>query len=818
MHISPTSPKNEGFLPLKPAMSHNPPNRQDDHIVNIPLTQIPTNVSTGARKEGHGLDNPDIFRNDSPETQQSGMFQRHKGRRRAGDDGVPIEEEEGALTTMGRFYDKVLHFSILTRYLLYIIPLALCFLIVILIGHYATPKATIGGVKIKWFFVWLEIVWCSLWVSKLFAKALPTIFQALVGVVSGGVKKYSLVLKALELPLSLVGWAVASLCSFLPLMTKNPDVKSDKILPWEDRFNKVLISCLVSTLVLFAEKLLIQIVSVDYHRRQFAHRIKTNKNHVKFLSQLYEVSRNLFPEYTEFAEEDYLIHQGLAGGLNIPGLNQSGSATPMRQFLGNINMVQDKVASAFGNIAQEVTGNKNVFNPNSAYAVVIDALHKKTSSEALAKRIWMSFVPEGHSALAKQDLIDVMGMELQQQAEECFSSLDRDDNGDVSLDEMILHVMHMRNERFDVAKSMQDVDNAISALDNVLAFIVFVIVILVFVVAQQSSVGTTIAGAGTVLISLSFVFAVTAQEILGSCIFLFVKHPYDVGDRVDVDDKRFVVEHISLLYTILKRVDNHKTTQIPNNVLNTKMIENITRSKLMKEQIVVSVHFDTTFEDIQKLKHELSLFVQENSRDFMPELDVEVAGIAKLDQLDLRIEIKHRGNWANETLTLQRRNKFFCALVVILRKIPIYAPGAGDPAVGEQGKPMYTVAVSDELAREEMKKAAAAKTAKRWDHEDDDDDDDDEPNHGSKDMSSSGSTAVGLDLNLSGHRARSPFNDPRPDTAHDNTTLGRRSTDSRRGDIEEVRGLLNRESTKGRRKPVPGATHHDSSNAHTPYR
>jgi len=66
-------------------------------------------------------------------------------------------------------------------------------------------------------------------------------------------------------------------------------------------------------------------------------------------------------------------------------------------------------------------------------------------------------------------------------------------------------------------------DNAISALDHVLSFIVFVIMILVFVVAQQSSVGTTIAGAGTVLISMSFVFAVTAQEILGSCIFLFVK-------------------------------------------------------------------------------------------------------------------------------------------------------------------------------------------------------------------------------------------------------------------------------------------------------
>lgn len=249
----------------------------------------------------------------------------------------------------------------------------------------------------------------------------------------------------------------------LQLMVQNHDLKAGdvgKVKAWEKRVNLVLIAFLISSLVFLAERLLIQIVSVDYHRRQFAQRIDVSKANVRFLSQLYEVSRSLFPENAEFAEEDALIRQGIAGGINIPGfipgIRQSGSATPMRQLVGNFNMVQDKVASAFGNIAQEVTGNKNAFNPNGAYAIVIDALQRKKSSEALAKRIWLSFVPEGSSALTKADLLEVMtGHE--QQAAECFESLDRDENGDVSLDEMLLHVMNMRSERFDVAKSMQDV-------------------------------------------------------------------------------------------------------------------------------------------------------------------------------------------------------------------------------------------------------------------------------------------------------------------------------------------------------------------------
>ena len=295
----------------------------------------------------------------------------------------------------------------------------------------------------------LEIVWCSLWVSKLFAKALPKIFRTLVGVISSGVKKYSLVLKALELPLSFVGWAVASLCSFLPLMAKERIEK-----PWQRVTNKVLISCLVSSLLWLVEKLLIQIVSVDYHRRQFAQRIKTNKENVKFLSQLYEVSRSIFPEYGEFAEEDYLIH----GALSTQGYKKtSGTTTPMRHILGGVNMVQGKVVSAFGGMAQEVTGQRNAFNPASAYAVTIDALLSEKSAEALARRIWMSFVPEDHSALTLADLKEVMGSELEVQAQECFYSLDRDNNGDVSLEEMIQHTTQLRTERQHVAKSMQDV-------------------------------------------------------------------------------------------------------------------------------------------------------------------------------------------------------------------------------------------------------------------------------------------------------------------------------------------------------------------------
>ncbi|KAL7276664.1 hypothetical protein RUND412_000324 [Rhizina undulata] len=827
----PSSPKGAGFIPLEQMnpfdseTERSPSRSGDDHIINIP-TNATSEMGGGSEKEGRER-GQSIERTGTASSDEGAYFDRHIGRRRArkaetGGDAALIEDE-GALTAMGVLYEKVLNFSIVTRYFIYVLPLSLCLLVPILVGLSSAPHAAIGGngtpedpgVRIVWFFAWLEIVWGSLWVSKLVTKLLPGVFQALVGVVNSSVRKYALVIQALEVPISLVGWAIASLCSFVPLMTRNPDqlrIGDTSMKEWQSRVNLVLISGFISSMVFLGEKLIIQIVSVDYHRQQFAQRIRANKENVRFLSRLYEASKKLFPVYTEFVEEDYIILQGVIPALLTPGVRMSGSLNPIKNILGNINLVQEKVTNAFGNIAQEVTGNKNVFNPNSAYSVVINALHRKSSAEALAQRIWMSFVPEGSTALTLDDLLEVMGPDHEEKAKECFQALDADSNGDVSLDEMVLHVLHVYNERRSLAKSMQDVDNAIRALDKVLLFIVFIIVVIVFVVFQQTSIGTTIAGAGTVLISMSFVFSLTAQEVLGSCIFLFVKHPYDVGDRVDIDDTRLIVEHISLLFTVFKRVDDNKMTQIPNNVLNTKVIDNVSRSAYMRENIKIGVDYGTTFEDIQKLRELLLLFVQENSRDFQPDLEVEVVGVNQLDKLEIKVEIIHKSNWANNSLTLQRRNRFFCALVQILKQIPIYGPGQGDATVGDQGKPMYTVTITDDKAQENMATAMEQKLSKRWDYTPpaprpppaptSESEITPVPNPNSGNASSA--TVTGVE-SFPGSQNLSPFSDSVGRRKSNASSIGKRSGGgSLRGGNGEGRGFLNREPTRGRRRPVRG--------------
>ncbi|KAI1139649.1 Mechanosensitive ion channel-domain-containing protein [Hypoxylon sp. FL0543] len=728
---SPRSPR--GFVQLGSS--------RPDMDNEIPLTQVRSNASsTGARKPNQGTATGFSTENqNTPDENEKHSFF-HRGRRRArkndpSKENDNLASDEASLNAMGRLYNKIIHASVVTRYLVYIVPVAVLLaapLVVIaatgnkdgiLVGHgpRTNPESDPvpvypPGPPLFRLFLWIELAWLSLWVGKVVAHLLPPIFMFFTGVVSAGTRKYAVVIRALEIPLSLFFWSMATFFIFTGLININyNDVD------WVITIRRILGACFASSAVFLVEKTIIQLISVTYHQRSFANRIKDSKRDVHLLGLMYDASRQLFPMYCpEFIEEDELINDSielkLAGGKRGRRNRKSGVVTPIR-LIGNVTRIGDKVTSVFGNLASEITG-KQVFNPNSAHSIVVEALEKVRTSEALAKRIWMSFVVEGNEALYVDDVIEVLGPGHREEAEECFAAIDADSNGDISLDEMIRKVVEVGKERKAIGNSMKDISQALAVFDQVLLFVVLLIVIFIFLAFFQSSFITTLATAGTALLSLSFVFAVTTQEFLGSCIFLFVKHPYDVGDRVDItgsEKEQLVVEKISLLYTVFNRIDKMQVVQVPNIVLNNLWIENVTRSKAMKEVIDVNVSYDTSFEDIELLRLEMEKFVRapDNARDFQPDVVISVAGVGDLDKLQLKITIKHKSNWHNEAVRATRRSKFMCALTLALKRVPIYAPGGGGEPLGGPTNPSYSVAVSDAEAAAARDKANKEKEAKR---------------------------------------------------------------------------------------------------------
>ena len=306
---------------------------------------------------------------------------------------------------------------------------------------------------------------------------------------------------------------------------------------------------------------------------------------------------------------------------------------------------------------------------------------------------------------------------------------DKNDNGDLSWEEMRDRMLDIERTQKDMDKNMHEIENALGALDHILAFAVLIAAGLIygtcdheywmFLTSVAAFFSTDFFSHFTIMtttvMSFSFAFAGTVQEFAGSCIFLFVKHPYDVGDRVSISENELIVRHISLLYTQFRRLDTNKIVQIPNIVLNSDWIDNLTRSGCLKERIPLTIDPGTSSDEIELLQQELQDFVRrgENKRHYQPYVNVDISSVGDLKTLTLQVEYGQKGNWSSDSQRYLRRNRFLTEMISALRRVPIYCPGGAAAALGSAFAPAYSVSVSHEEAQAASAKHAEDLAAKK---------------------------------------------------------------------------------------------------------
>ena len=123
-------------------------------------------------------------------------------------------------------------------------------------------------------------------------------------------------------------------------------------------------------------------------------------------------------------------------------------------------------------------------------------------------------------------------------------------NGDATHDGMDLACMELHRERLSLESSMRDIDLAVGRLDNILMSVYTIVVDIVFAVVLDTAVSALLSGAAIFVLALSWLIGASAQEVLSSIIFLFAKHMYDVGDRIEIDGQLYTVKEIRLCVTI----------------------------------------------------------------------------------------------------------------------------------------------------------------------------------------------------------------------------------------------------------------------------
>ena len=483
-------------------------------------------------------------------------------------------------------------------------------------------------------------------------------------------KKWRDMGKQLEMALTLFFWWLGVEISFLPTMRNHmiPNYKGDTA--WQSTVNKVIVAIFVGVCLNLAEKIIIQLIAISFHLRTYADRIEINKFNIGSLVKLYTYSKQKITE----DDSDF---EGPGTG-SRPG---SGARTPMQY----VEKAQKNVAGAFqkaGDLGAKVAGDftgKQVVKSTHPHQVVLMLLHDTEASQVLARRLYRTFVREGEDTVDSEDLRPAFDND--EEAEAAFTMFDKDLNGDITMEELESVCVEIGRERKGITASLKDLDSVIGKFDNVLMFIVAIITILVFITLISTSAAGVLTSLGGSVLALSWLFSATAQEFLQSIVFVFVKHPFDVGDRVTIygntgtslqgDD--YYVKEISLLYTEFKKMEGH-VVQAPNSYLNTLFILNMRRSGGLAEAVPLVVKFGTTIEQIDELRRRLLEFVRAEKREFQNNILTEVRQITEAYSLSLNVVFFYKSNWQNELLRLQRRNKFICALMTFMIEIEIEGP------------------------------------------------------------------------------------------------------------------------------------------------
>lgn len=308
---------------------------------------------------------------------------------------------------------------------------------------------------------------------------------------------------------------------------KNHHVDGDKgTRSWENTVNKIIIVVFVWTILNLIEKFIIQLIAISFHLRTYADRIEINKFQIGSLVKLYDWSRNRIEETDEAFEEKG--HDETPSGVKTP-LRYAGIA--QKAAKGAVLKAGNKVADMAGAVAADFTGRK-AQSSSDPYQVIRALLRTTSGCQVLARRLYRTFVRDGFDTVFSGDLKEAF--DNSEEADAAFSMFDRDMNGDISMEELEAVCVDIGRERKSITASLKDLDSVVSKLDDVFMFFVIVVVIIVFLSLISTSAAGVLTSAGSSILALSWLFSATAQEFLQSVIFVFVKHPFDVGDRVTI--------------------------------------------------------------------------------------------------------------------------------------------------------------------------------------------------------------------------------------------------------------------------------------------
>ncbi|KAK2994021.1 hypothetical protein RJ640_018778 [Escallonia rubra] len=413
-------------------------------------------------------------------------------------------------------------------------------------------------------------------------------------------------------------------------------------------------SLLIGTFLWLLKTLLLKILASSFHVNTFFDRIQESIFHQYVLRTI--------------SGPPLLGRMNTASQLSVRQKQKKGKEKQVIDINKLHEMKREKVSAWTMKMLVDVIS-------NSGLSTISNALEESDDGEGEEKDKEITSEMEAHAAaidifknIVQPNCNDIdqkalRRFMLQEEVDLVLPLIDVAEKGRIDKTALIAWVVKVYKERKALAHTLNDTKTAVKQLNKLVSGILIIVIVIVWLLLMEIATKVLVLLSSQLLVAV-FMFKNTCKTIFEAIVFVFVMHPFDVGDRCVIDGNQMIVEEMNILTTVFLKFDNEKI-YYPNSVLATKPISNFYRSPEMGDSLEFSIDFMTPVEKIGTLKETIKKYLVENAHHWQPNHNVVVKEIENVNKIKMALFFNHTMNFQDFAEKMRRRSE----LVIEMKRI-----------------------------------------------------------------------------------------------------------------------------------------------------
>ncbi|KAL4569664.1 hypothetical protein LXL04_025306 [Taraxacum kok-saghyz] len=465
--------------------------------------------------------------------------------------------------------------------------------------------------------------------------------------------------------------------------------------------NQLMVCMLVATSLWLVKTLMVKVLASSFHVNKFFDRIQEalfNQYVIETLSgpPLVEIQNNKIEEERTLAE----LHRLQNAGANLPpDLSETvfpsksgrmiGSGILQKQpqpvgikndekeqgiTIDHLHRLNPKNVSAWNmkrlmrivRLGTLSTLDEQLHGMNEHDDESMTQIRSEIEAKRAARKIFMNVARAGSKFIYLSDLMRFLTEDQAVKTMSLLAGTPADEK--VSKGALKTWVVNAFRERKALALTLNDTKTAVNKLHQMVNALVGIIIVVICLLILNIATSRFLVFISSQIVVVAFIFGNTCKTIFEAIIFLFVMHPFDVGDRCEIDGVQMIVEEMNILTTVFLKWDNEKV-YFPNSILSTRAISNHFRSPDMWDSIDFFIHIATPSDKLVVMKQRIMSFI-ENKKDHYYPNDMQVVSlkVEELNKIKLQIWWRHKINFQDMTTRYVRKGAVIDEMVRIFKE------------------------------------------------------------------------------------------------------------------------------------------------------